>query len=86
MCRSAVLVPRADVIRRRTIQPWVHDPRGNAVPIDSLNHIHHPDVLYRIQNKWFMMAEKLVASKSFGIREPLSMLVKIFQYGDEKCI
>ena len=78
----------------RTIQPWVVDPRGNAMSIKSVGHRHHPFWMNRVVMKWAALLEKKLKSpamkwcglveKLYGLR-PLgtqapTVGVEVWQY------
>ena len=58
------------LVAQRTVVPFFLDTRGNALPVKSTGHIHHPFNLSTAL-AWARLVDKLLESSTFGVREPL---------------
>ena len=58
------------LVPQRTVVPFLLDPRGNALSVNSFGHIHHPFNLSTAL-AWARLVDKLLESSTFGVREPL---------------
>jgi hypothetical protein len=61
------------LVAQRTVVPFFLDTRGNALPVKSTGHIHHPFNL-STASAWASLVDKLLDSCTFGLRKPLRAL------------
>ena len=61
------------LVAQRTVGPYLLDPHGNALPVKSTGHIHHPFNL-STASAWARLVDKLLDSCTFGLRKPLRAL------------
>ena len=65
------------LVPQRTVVPFLLDPRGNALSVNSFGHIHHPFNLSTAL-AWARLVDKLLESSTFGVREPLRVTCYAF--------
>ena len=68
-------------LQGKSVAPMFLDPRGNAMSVNSIGHIHHPCNLLSSWRKWARLVELLLESATFGLRNPLKMTCRVVQGG-----
>ena len=57
-------------LQGKSVAPMFLDPRGNAMPLNSTGHIHHPFNFFGSW-RWARVVDLLLESATFGLRNPL---------------